>query len=285
MNDNSTYHRPSTLKTALSILQKYNDISVIAGGTDLIVKKIRHGDSRLKLLDITAIPELFRIVNRSNFLSIGSSVTISDISQNKLIIKKFPALVKAASSVGSKQIRSIATIGGNIANASPAGDLIPPLFVYKADLVLTSKREQRIINIDDFFLGNAKTVLEKNELITEILLPLNKHNSFSVKSNFKKIGQRRANAISKVNCAIKLVLMGSKIIDAAIAFGSVAERVIFAEKTPGELINKKLSKELIIAKSSDIISDIRPIDDIRSSVYYRRMAAKALFIEIMSDFL
>jgi len=163
------------------------------------------------------------------------------------------------------QIRNRATIGGNIANGSPAGDTTPPLYALGAAIEISSVKTKRVVPIEKFFIGPGKTVLKTNELITAIKIPRLHNHGF-----FMRLATRRALAISKVSVAASLILKKSKVESAKIALGAVAPTVIRASRTETYLIGKELTSEVIEEASGIIKEEARPIDDIRSIAAYRK---------------
>ncbi len=151
------------------------------------------------LLDISNIPELKIINSINNFIEIGPLATHSRLINEPLIKNNFPVLVEAAYTIGSTQIRNRGTIGGNIVNASPAADLLPPLIVLNAEVVLTSKKSERILSLEKFLAGPYKTKIQANELLTKIKIPLLGDNYYT---DFQKIGRRKALSIARLSLAL-----------------------------------------------------------------------------------
>lgn len=272
-----SYILPDSLQEGLKILDSEDKIKVIAGGTDLVVK-IKNGYySELEGLISFHNFNLDQIVIKDDKVLIGSYCSMYSIAANQIIREYFPALAIAASQVGSLQIQNLATIGGNIANASPAGDTIPPLYTLDAELELISVNSSRVVKICDFFVEPGKTIMNKNELIKNIILPLRK-----TEGGFIKVGERKAHAISKVSVAFskeKEVDKTSNTKKVVFAFGAVAPTVVKLELT--EDFFKTLNKENFLGQLdsyySVIENIIKPIDDIRSTKFYRTKLAKELF--------
>jgi len=190
------------IEEALDYLDKFSNVQVLAGGTDLLVDlykespRLPHFDY---LLDISNIPELKIINSINNFIEIGPLVTHFRLINEPIIKNNFSILVTAAQTIGSTQIRNRGTIGGNIANASPAADLLPPLIALKAKVELTSKKGKRVLPLEEFLAGPYKTKIQANELLTEIKIPLLSDNYYT---DFQKIGRRKALSIARLSLAL-----------------------------------------------------------------------------------
>jgi len=264
MTDTETIN-PSTLKDALTAIGK-KDVIAIAGGTDLLVRLHDLYDRPWpKLLVLDRVQPLHKIAAGKDEIKIGPLVTFSEIIKSPLLCKHAPQLVQAASVAGSVQIRNRATIGGNIANGSPAGDLIPPLYVLGAKLELSSLKSKRTISVEEFFKGPGSTVIKPNELITSISFKKSWPYGF-----FLRLATRQALAISKVSVAANISISRNKIDKIRIALGAVAPTVIRAVRTEEFLLGKQLDEAIILEAAEIIKSDARPIDDIRSLAVYRK---------------
>jgi len=190
------------IEDAVDYLDKFSKVQLLAGGTDLLVNLYKESP-RLPdfdyLLDISNIPEL-KIINLvNNLIEIGPLVTHSDLINEPLIKNNFPVLMEAACTIGSTQIRNRGTIGGNIVNASPAADLLPPLIALRAEVELTSKKGKRILPLEEFLAGPYKTTLQASELLTKIKIPLLGDHYYT---DFQKIGRRKALSIARLSLAL-----------------------------------------------------------------------------------
>lgn len=256
---------PLSLKEALSLLTK-TGVRPIAGGTDLLVRLYdTYPNPQPRLLVLDRVKPLHKVSINSHKIALGPLVTFSEIEQSAEIIKYAPQLAQAASIAGSTQIRNRATIGGNIANGSPAGDLIPPLYVLGAELELMSSRGRRTVPIEKFFLGPGKTVLKKSELITAIRFRKALEHGF-----FLRLATRKALAISKVSAAANIAIENKKIADIRIALGAVAPTVVRAPRTEEYLLGRELTEQVITEAAEIVTEEARPIDDIRSIAVYRK---------------
>ena len=271
---------PLSLRDALKFAARSN-VKAIAGGTDLLVRLHDKYDSpRPKLLVLDRVRALHKIAVKGSRVTLGPLVTFAEIEQSSLLQKCAPQLVKAASLAGSVQIRNRATIGGNIANGSPAGDLIPPLYVLGAVLGLSSLKSSRSVPIDEFFKGPGLTVLKRNELITSISFQKSFKHGF-----FQRLATRKALAISKVSVAANVSIKNGRVNESRIALGAVAPTVIRAIETEKFLSGKKLTANIISEAAEIIKREARPIDDLRSNAEYRREMVGVLLARGLHDIL
>ncbi len=258
---------PKNIDEILEVISK-KKAAVIAGGTDLLVR-IKSGITPPPkvIVALDKISSLHKIAKKGNRVIIGASATYNEILHSELIRDNFPHLVGAAAEVGSPQIRSRGTIGGNIVNASPAGDSIPPLYTLGAELVLRCINGERRVRIDKFIKGPGKTVLRKNELLTaiEIEIPRGKPYYF-----FKRLGTRRALAVAKVSAAGYIGIDKGIVEKAKIALGAVGPTVVYSHSVEKILLGKKLCEGIISSSAEVSKADCNPIDDIRSEANYRR---------------
>ena len=190
------------IEEALNYLEKFSRIQIIAGGTDLLVN-LHKGSSRLSsfdyLLDISNISELNFISAVNHYIEIGPLVTHSSLISEPLIKNNFSILSAAAKHIGSTQIRNRGTIGGNVVNASPAADLLPPLIALKAKVELTSQKGKRVLTLEEFLTGPYQTELQAYELLTKIKIPILGNCYYT---DFKKIGRRKALSIARLSLAL-----------------------------------------------------------------------------------
>ena len=266
-------YSPETIEEATKILGDLEgNAHILAGGTDLVVRIKERIVVPKNIINIRRLP-LDYIKEDRKQLRIGALTTLETIYRSKLIRTYAPVLSDAASKMGSPQIRNLGTIGGNIANASPAADTVPPLFVLDAQLILESQWGRRVTSIYKFFTGPGGSIMEKDEMLTEIVF---KKFGETEQWFFSKIGQRRALAISKVSLAFRGGFRGKKPTDISIALGAVAPIVVYANKTARFLDSKILTSDLIDQASKIIQEEANPISDIRSTSEYRRKVLGAL---------
>ena len=269
---------PSSLEEALKILDK-EKVEIIAGGTDLMVQRKRWADmvpDFEQTINIINIPELSFIEAKDGKLHIGATTSMTDIMEHP----KTPQLLKdAIYDIASPALRNMATIAGNIGNASPAGDTLPILYVMNAKLVLQSLIATRTVPINEVITGPRKTILKPNELIKEIIIPLTDFTT----SSFVKVGGRKADAISKVSFTGAVALEGEIVQDIRIAFGAVGPTVIRDKEIETKMIEMNVNQ---IKDNLDVVLDsygeiISPIDDQRSNKEYRKHVA----LNLLMDFL
>lgn len=269
------YERSETLDEALALLQEHGaDANVIAGGTDLVIKIAEKEIRPKKLIDIGRITDLERLFEAGDFIHIGALTTFHTLENSRLIKEKIPILRIAAANMGNPQVRNRATIGGNLANASPAADSAPPLLALGGEVVLNSKAGERVVPITDFFLDVEKTVLKADELITEIRIPLQGSNGSS--GIFIKLGKRKAASLSIVSTAIVLAHSNGICAKARIAMGAVAPTPIRAKKTEDFLKGKKLTEQVIQKAAELAAGETAPVSDNRASQQYRKEMSKVL---------
>ncbi len=260
------YYKASTLREALELVDRLEDFKVIAGGTDLVMD-LRIGRYKPRnIVDISEIKELDYIVDEGDYVRIGALAKLQNIMESPIVRTKAPVLAEAIYQMASWQIRNVATIGGNLCNASPAADTAPPLMVLEAKLKLVSKDGERIVPVTEFFLGPRKTVLKKNELLAEIIVPYEK----DAGSSMIKLGRRSAFTLSIVAVATLVKVENGKFKDVRVALNSVAPKPVRARSVEEALKGKKVSLEAIEEASKFVVNDISPISDVRASAEYRR---------------
>jgi len=276
---NVEFIKPTSIQDACEALTKPNYMA-IAGGSDLIVKMRNGMYPKLNgLVDISSIPQLKNIRTDENKVIIGSGCTMNQIINDQLIKDYFPALAKAAATVGALQIRNSATIGGNVANASPAGDTIPALFTLVTDIMIIGCNGRRQIPVAEFFLSPGKTKLETGEIIEGFKLLLRK-----TRGEFLKLGERRAHAISKINMAVSTWNDGKN--HYRIAMGSVAPTVLRCSEAEEYLESCEQLNNKTIARAAEIACETaKPISDLRSTKAYRKQMAGVLLKRALQNLL
>ena len=259
--------RPRSLKAALSILAGDPALVPIAGCTDVYVSFQFGTMQQQRFIDLWPLDELRGIRVKADTLRIGALTTYTELIESKVVNTRLPMLVAASREVGGVQIQNRGTLGGNIANASPAGDTLPVLAAADARVVLRSDRGQRTVPFESFYTGYRASVRQPNELITAIEFP-----AIRGKQWWRKVGTRRAQAISKVMIAGVRAAKGA---DVRIAFGSVGPTVILARKAASIL---QQGGSIADAQAA-LLTEITPIDDIRSTRDYRAQVAANLLAE------
>ena len=266
---NRTLLEPRSLSDALKMLRDEGPITPMAGCTDLYVSLNFGTLQQTAFLDVWRLDVLRRIHAHGGVLSIGALATYTDLIRSPLVRTRLPMLVAAAREVGGVQIQNRGTIGGNVANASPAGDTLPVLAVADATVVLSSVRGERRIPFGAFYTGYRATVRQPDELIVAFEIPAIRGRQW-----FRKVGTRAAQAISKVVIA-GVVARGST----RIALGSVAPTVVRASRTEAALA----AGASLESAQQTLMDEIAPIDDIRSTAAYRRRVAANLLARMLDS--
>ena len=271
------YARPATVDEALQLLaEPRSSWRVLAGGTDLLTRYEHHLDE-VGLLDLGGLDELHKVGETADGVQIGALTRFTEIIQSPVMQHWAPALITAARRVGGVQIQNMGTIGGNLANASPAADSVPPLFALDARLVLRSLRGERTVPVSEFALGPGRTVLAPDELLVEIVVPKQQAAGRRIMF-FEKVGPRRAQAIAKASVAFCGWLDDGRLHDARIALGAVASTVVSAPKAASLLMSGPFDEALILRAADMAAGECSPIDDIRSTAGYRRRLVRGLVV-------
>lgn len=273
-------YSPKTLPEAYRRLQELNGRArLLAGGTDLMVQLHDHIGVAPAYLNIWGLHELRGIAEANGYLRLGALTTHTQIIKSALVQQYCPILLDAAKTVGGVQIQNRGTIGGNIVNASPAGDTLPILAACEAQLELGSQRGIRVVAFNEFYTGYRQTVLAPDELVVAVrLTKLAPH----AKLFFQKVGSRQALVISKVVMAGKAEINGEKRIQAiGLGLGSVAPTVIRLRQTEALLQNQILTEALIAEARQTVKQEIKPITDIRSTAHYRQEIAGNLVAKFL----
>jgi CO/xanthine dehydrogenase FAD-binding subunit len=271
MSDIHSYAAPRSLDEAADILRAGN-VTILAGGTDLMPQT---NAGRLQfqptLMSIQHIPELRGITQGEGVVRMGALTTVTELLNSAVVRERFNALWQACDHFASDQLRNVATIGGNICNASPAGDTLVPLLALDARIVLASKPNgalaTRAMPLTDFFIGPGRTKREGAELLTAVDIPLPPADFVS---EFFKFGTRPALDVSTISIGLGAVRNGRTLRDVRVAFGAVAPRPIRAPQTEAVIEGKPLDDSTIEAAVTAAINEIHPISDVRASDWYRR---------------
>ncbi len=259
---------PSSLDEAYKLLaERGPGAKIIAGGTDMMVLMNGGALDVKEFIDIWRLDELRGISDEGETIRIGALTTYTQLIKSPLIQLHAPALVEASRTIGAIQIQNRGTLGGNVVNASPAGDSLPVLSAFDAEVEVGSVRGVRKISFDHFYTGYRKTVMESDEIALALRLPKLKQNE---RSFFIKVGTRRAQAISKIVMAVKVKKNGELIDSINIAIGSVAPTVIRALQTESSLTNETIDTTTIERARSLVSQEVAPITDVRSTEHYRR---------------
>lgn len=271
---------PRTLFEAYELLAA-SPTTPIAGGTDLMVRITGElGPIPERLLDVSRIDALRGIDLVAGGLQLGAATTYTEIRRSTLCREHLPALVEAAATIGAAQIQNRGTIGGNIANASPAGDTLPVLLAADATILVGGQRGEREIPAAEFFTGYRETALAADELILQIRFPLPRGRQL----RFRKVGTRRAQAISKVVLAVAWRDLGATgWTDVRVALGSVAATPIRAAATEAVLEGARPTPQVADLAAETLAGELEPIDDVRSTAEYRRTVAARVLHRVLRD--
>ncbi len=274
------YLKPNTLGEALSILGEGRNTHILAGGTDILLKLEQDKYQRCSLVDITGIDSLSGISASETGLWIGAATKLSDIAKSGQLTGAYQVLASAASLIGSPQIRNMATIGGNLCNASPSADMSAPLLVLEAQLEISSAAQKRLVPLADFFSGPSKTVLEPGEMLTALHIPAPEHGSAAT---YCKHSTRGAMDLAVAGVSVLLWRLEGQY-HARIGLAAVSPtpiRVYQAE----QLISgaKSLDDELISSAANSAAETCRPISDIRASAEYRKALVGELTVRALSE--
>lgn len=257
-------------------------VTPFAGGTDLMVAMTGEiGEPPARILDLWAIDGLRGIAIDGERLVLGALTTYAEIRASRTCREHLPALVEAAATIGAAQIQGRGTLGGNAANASPAGDTLPILLATDAVLVLGSVLGEREVAAADFWTGYRQTALARDELIVRIAFPLRSGREV----RYRKVGTRRAQSISKVVMAVawRDGTPTRVLRDVRVALGSVAATPIRALRTEAVLEGMAPTPEQADRAAETLAAELAPIDDVRSTAEYRRIVAARALHRIIRD--
>ncbi|MCK5074953.1 MAG: FAD binding domain-containing protein [Calditrichia bacterium] len=290
------FFKPGQLGEVLEMLYKRSEkneksekngesenIRPLAGGTD-ILPGFHQASSRFikieKLIDINGIPELKKMEKREKHLVIGAAVTFTDIEKSQDISSHFPLLSKAASTIGSRQIRNRATIAGNFVNNAPCADSVTPLLVYDTWVTVESVHGSRQISLQEFLVKPYKTRLQSDELITEILIPWLPEN---YKGDFYKLGRRRAVAISRITLSVLGNIENSTIKDFRIASGAVTPIGKRFYKLEEAVKGEKISSSLFKTMAQELGRQILDVTGLRWSSPHKLPVVQQTFYQLLEN--
>jgi len=278
------YAAPRALGEALELLRA-GDVTIVAGGTDVMPQshsgKVQFGRT---LLNVRRIPELAGIALEGGTVRIGALTTITALLESGLVRERLPILAEAADHFASEQVRNGATVGGNICNASPAGDMLVPLIVLDATIVLAAKPngsiETRSLPLREFLTGPGRTRRAPHELLTAVSVPLPARGFVS---RFYKHGTRPALDISAISIGIGGVKRDDRLESVRVVFGAVAPTPIRAHATERVLEGRRLDAATIEAAAEAAHDEVRPISDLRASAWYRQELVRNMTRRLLED--
>ncbi len=269
---------PTTLGAALDVLAQENGVwQPFAGGTDLMVLLEAGKLPHKNYLNIWNLPELRGIEVTDAQVTLGALTTYTEVQEHETLQAEFPMLCQAASETGGLAIQNRGTIGGNIVNASPAADSPPALLVYDAELELISTKGSRTVPYHSFHTGYKQMDIRPDELLRAVRLP---RVAKGLTHYYRKVGTRKAQAISKICFAGLARMDADQIADVRIALGSVAPIPIRCMQTESALRNKAIGSDTLMAAKGALTAEISPIDDLRSTRDYRLRVS----LNLLEDF-
>ena len=272
------YFAPTDVGEALKFLAEYGEkATVLAGGTDL-VPRINYYELRPdNLMDIGKLGLNF-IEDKGSMVVVGATTTWNQVADSTILLEKMGVLTGAAKQGACVAVMNAGTIGGNLVNASPAGDLTAVLLALDAELFLKSSDSERTVHIQDFFTGPGKSVRKANELLIEIRIPVP-----AGQTSFFKLGRRKALTLSVANTCVHLVMDGNQCKNARISLGAMAPTPLRCVKAEAFIQGKNVDVKVISDCAAEAIAESNPIDDQRATAWYRQKAGKALVARALAQ--
>lgn len=271
------YFSPGELEEATRILADYGpEGRALAGGTDLLIRLKRRQWQVRGVVSLKRIATL-RHLSLNGELRLGARVTLNDLIRSPLILEHFPVLAETAGTMAGVQVRSLATVGGNICNASPAADMAPPLIALDARVVIVGRDGERVVPLDEFFIGPGKSVLTPGELVRELAVP---HDD-STRVAYTKLEHREAMDIAIAGVGVSIKTEAQYCRDVRIVLGAVAPTPLRARQAEDFLRGSELTEENIREAARIAAREAKPIDDVRGSAWYRREMVEVLTRRIL----
>jgi len=267
------HYTPVTLEEALELLARHNGSArPLAGGTDLVLRMKNGLEQPRAVVNLKRLEALRGIaLDEEGGLRIGALTPLREVQRSEVLHRRYPAVAHAARVLASEQIRSVATIGGNLCNASPAADMPPPLLVHDAEVRLVSLHGERTLPLAEFFTGPGQTVLRPGELLREVVLPPPRGEAV-----YLKLTPRAAMDIAVVGVAVCLAVRDGVCEHIRIALGAVAPIPLRARRAEAVLQGQALTAERIAQAAEAAADECSPIDDVRASAWYRRRMVQVL---------
>ncbi|AFM23150.1 FAD binding domain-containing protein [Desulfomonile tiedjei] len=282
MRSSFRYIRPNSLNEALSCLAEQGErAAVIAGGTDLSIT-IRKGElNKDCVVDISRLPEAKAVELADGALLLGAALTFTELIRNPLIAKHAPVLGAACRCIGSVQIRNAGTLGGNVANASPAADSVPALMVHNARVLVQSLASQRVLTLAQVVTGPYTTTLEPGEIILGFLVDLMPS---TYRFSFQRIARRKALSIARANAAVLSCQSSEgKVIDFRLSVGSITPRPCRLSEAEAHLVGQIPSIRLIKEAAELVTREMIRKSGVRSSTEYKKPAVEGLVLKTITD--
>jgi len=271
------YFAPVEISEALKYLESYGDAAkLLAGGTDLLIQLKNNEIKPSYLIDLKKIQELKGIkFSVEEGLRLYPLTTISEIEASQVIENYFPIVSQAIKTIGSIQIRNRATVGGNLCRAAPSADLVPPLLVLDAQLKIRNFYNEKIIKLEEFFVGPGKTILKNNEILTEIMISNVSNKRLGI---YLKHGYRQTMELAIVGMAVLMDFDHQRCIckDVKIALGSVAPTPLRAKEAENTLKGEKITQDIIEKAGKVASEETNPITDVYGPDWYKRDIVKVM---------
>ncbi|MBG0790231.1 MAG: FAD binding domain-containing protein [Desulfovibrionaceae bacterium] len=268
---------PATVEAAQDALRSAPDARVMAGGTDLLVKRRAGASMPETLVCLEKVAGLAGIEELDGRIRINAATPMADILESGLIRERLPLLAGAAKVFASPLVRNMATLGGNVCTASPAADTLPPLHVLGAEVEIASVQGTRRMPIAEFITGPGKTALAPGELLTAVTMPVPDGGAVQ---HFEKVGKRKAMAIAVVSMAALLRVEAGVIAEARLAWGSVGPTIIRCPEAEALFTGRAPTLETFRHAGKCVMRAVRPISDVRASADYRRQVAANLLLRL-----
>lgn len=266
------YLQPTTLDEVFSHLSEHGDRArLLAGGTDLLVRMKMERDDAACLISLAAVPELQGVGSRDGLVA-GAAASIRSLARSRPVRRRYAALAEACEAFSTVPIMIMATLGGNLCNASPAADTAPPLLAFDARVHLACRAGRRAVALEDFFVGPGETALQDGEVLLSVQVP---EPAEGTGSAFLKVGRVAAD-IAKVCAAVRLVRDGGRIVECRIALGAVAPTPVRARRAEACLTERRFDLHGLQEAARIAAEEVRPITDVRSTREYRRRVSRVI---------
>jgi len=280
------YFAPTSLDEAIQLLSRDgNGGRALAGGTDLVVQ-MKEGGAKFPMpsyvVSLRRLPEIKGIeFGEREGLRIGAGVTMAEVAESALIRERYPLIAEGAGLVGSLQTMNMATVGGNVCNAAPSADIVPPLLACDADAVIAGPSGRRTLPLEEFFLGPGVTTLQPRELLVELLAPAPAPRTGGA---YARHTPRKQMDIAVVGVGVALTLSASNVIERArIALGAVAPTPIRAREAEAVLVGQAASDAVFAQAAEAAAAECRPISDIRGSAEFRRHLVRVMAERLLRE--
>lgn len=269
---------PETVAELAKLKQQFPEARLLAGGTDLALDVTQGLQTLEKVIYLGRVKELKQISESDNTISIGSAVTYQECGAR--LVQEYPTLRNHLDRFASTQIRNVGTLGGNVANASPIGDMPPVLVALDASLILQKGNETRTVKIDDFYTGYKQTVLERGEFLRDVVIPKKKSDHLL---SVHKISKRHADDISAICVAFYVYVVDGKIASVRIGVGGMSATTKRAINCEDYLKGQPFNRETLEQAKVEIVSDFEPMNDVRASREYRILMAQNLLERLFME--